>query len=145
MHDLADVFNLDLGPDGRYGYAKLPLYFNEPGRRMPFLMRYAGKLAGFALVTRGSPVSEDPNVLDVAEFFVVRRHRRAGIGSRAAALLWNRYPATWIVRVSAGNPAGYEFWSRTIARYSANRFDSTTRTGSPHGWHIFRFNAAEGA
>jgi predicted acetyltransferase len=142
MHDLSDVFKLDLGPDGRFGYAKLPLYFSEPGKRMPFLMRSAGQLVGFALVTRGSPVSEDPNVLDMAEFFVVRRHRRAGIGARAAALLWNRYPASWIVRVSAGNAAGREFWIRTLARYSSNSFNQTQRAGTPHGWHVFELNTS---
>jgi predicted acetyltransferase len=107
---------------------------------MPFLMRFAGQLAGFALVTRGSPVSEDPNVLDMAEFFVVRRHRRTGIGARAAALLWKQYPASWIVRVSAGNAAGREFWTKTIARYTANRFEETQRAGTPHGWHVFQFD-----
>ena len=139
-HDLSAVFKLDLGPDGRYGYAQLPLYFSEPDKRMPFVMRCAGQLVGFAFVTRGSPLSEDPNVLDMAEFFVVRRHRRTGIGARAATLLWNRYPATWIVRVSAGNAAGRAFWTRTLARYSANRFDETQRTGTPHGWHVFQMN-----
>lgn len=139
-HDLSDVFKLDLGPDGRFGYAQLPLYFSEPDKRMPFLMRSGGQLAGFALVTRGSPMSEDPNVLDMAEFFVVRRHRRVGIGARAAALLWNRYPASWIVRVSAGNAAGREFWTRTLSRYSSNRFNETQRAGSPHGWHVFQMN-----
>ena len=29
-HDLSDVFALELGIDGRFGYEKLPLYWSEP-------------------------------------------------------------------------------------------------------------------
>ncbi len=70
IHELSAVFlNVELGADGRFGYPKLPLYWSEPERRFAFLIRVDGHLAGFALATRGSPVVEDPDVFDVAEFF----------------------------------------------------------------------------
>src|SRR4051812_22354234 len=73
IHDLSAAFpNVELGADGRFGYAKLPLYWSEPERRFPFLIRCGSCVAGFALVTRGSPASDDPNVFDVAEFFILR-------------------------------------------------------------------------
>jgi len=140
-HDLSAVFKLDVGADGRFGYAKLPLYFNEPARRFPFLFRVGGKPAGFALINRGSLVTDDPEVLDMAEFFVLRRYRRTGIGGRAAQMLWNRLPASWVVRVSGGNLAGREFWTPTIARYSAGRYEETHRPGTPHDWHVFQFKS----
>src|SRR3954466_8074223 len=83
-HDLSDVFALELGAEARFGYEKLPLYWSEPEIRFPFLIRAGTRLAGFALVTRGSPASDDPNDFDIAEFFVLRRHRRSGVGRRAA-------------------------------------------------------------
>ena len=89
-HDLSAAFpNVQLGPDGRFGYDKLPRYWTEPDRRFPFLIRCDGRVAGFALATRGSPVVADPNVFDVAEFFVLRQYRRSGVGREAAFLLWN--------------------------------------------------------
>jgi len=45
-------------------WGQLPLYWSEPDRRFPFLVRCGHLLAGFAFVTRGSPVSDDSNVLD---------------------------------------------------------------------------------
>lgn len=40
IHDLSAVFpDVMLGPDGRFGYPKLPLYWSEPDRRFPFLIR----------------------------------------------------------------------------------------------------------
>jgi len=92
IHDLSRAFpNVEMGPDGRFGYRRLPLYWSEPARRFAFLIKCGGRVAGFVLVTRGSPDSpetEDENALDVAEFFVMRRYRRSGVGRRAAFLVW---------------------------------------------------------
>jgi predicted acetyltransferase len=142
-HDLSDVFALELGADGRFGYEQLPRYWSEPERRFPFLIRVGARLAGFALVTRGSPVSDDPDDFDIAEFFVLRRHRHSGVGRRAAFLLWNRLAARWIVRVSAGNPEGLRFWASVIGEYTRGKAVQTTRSGSPHAWRVFSFNSVD--
>lgn len=140
-HDLSDVFGLDLGEDGRFVYDKLPLYATEPDRRAAFLLRSGGHLAGFALVTRGSPASDDPTVFDVAEFFVARRFRRSGVGRRAAYALWDRFAAPWTVRVSQGNAAGCGFWTRVIGEYVGEAPDMITRAGNPHAWRVFSFDS----
>jgi predicted acetyltransferase len=137
VYDLSDVFNLDPGPDGRFAYDKLPLYWSEPERRFPLLIRCDGKLAGFALTVRGSPVTDDPSTFDLAEFFVLRRYRRAGIGRRAAMLLWDRFAAPWTIRVSEGNHAGCRFWSDVIDEYAQGAATQTTRDGRPHPWRVF--------
>jgi predicted acetyltransferase len=83
IHDLSEAFpNIELGADGRFGYEKLPLYWSEPERRFPFLIRFEGRVAGFVLAMRGSPASDDPDVFDVAEFFILRRHRRFSASPR---------------------------------------------------------------
>jgi predicted acetyltransferase len=83
LHDLSEAFPaIEIDANGRVGYDKLALYWSEPERRFPFLIRADGRVAGFVLVTRGSPASDDPDVLDVAEFFVLRRYRRSGVGRR---------------------------------------------------------------
>ena len=69
-HDFSEFHDVDLGPDGRFVYASLPLYWSEPDRH-PFLVRVDGRLAGFVLVKRGSEVSGDKTVWDMAEFFVI--------------------------------------------------------------------------
>jgi len=140
-HDLSDVFALELGADGRFGYEKLPRYWSEPERRFPFLIRAGARLAGFALVTRGSPVSDDPDDFDIAEFFVLRRHRHSGVGRRAAFLLWNRFAVGWVVRVSEGNHGGYHFWRSVVAEFTRGTFVETTLPGSPHPWRVFSFNS----
>jgi predicted acetyltransferase len=140
-HDLSEAFGLELGADGRFSYQKLPLYWSEPESHFAFVIRCGNQIVGFALITRGSPASEDPDDFDVAEFFVVRRHRRSGVGRRAAFLLWNRFPVRWIVRVSERNPGGYRFWARVIADYAGANVVETTRPGTPHAWSVFSFNS----
>ncbi|MFI5398067.1 MAG: GNAT family N-acetyltransferase [Candidatus Binatia bacterium] len=141
IHDLSETFALELGADGRFGYEKLPLYWSEPECRFPFLIRCGTRVVGFALVTRGSSGSHDPDDFDVAEFFIVRRHRRSGVGRRAAFLLWNRFAGRWIVRVSEGNHSGRHFWASVIAEYTSGVLTETMRPGNPHAWRVFSFDS----
>jgi len=139
MHDLSEVFPIDPGADGRFGYHKLPLYWSEPEKRFPFLIRAGHKVVGFTLATRGSPATDDPDVLDVAEFFVLRRHRRTGCGRRAAALLFDQLPGRWIVRVAEGNRGGWPFWQSVVSAYTQGQFTQSNRQGSPYAWRDLSF------
>ena len=140
VHDLSEIFGLAPGEDGRFGYERLPLYFTEQ-TRFPFLIRYGGKLAGFAFVTRGSPASDDPEALDVAEFFVLRGYRRFGVGRRAALQLWSRMPGNWLVRVSQANRAGIPFWEATVREHTGGSYRVTERPGNPSPWRVFEFKS----
>jgi predicted acetyltransferase len=139
MHDMSEIFPLDIDADGMFRYEKLPLYWSQPDTHSPFLIYAAGRVAGFALATRGSPASDDASDLDVAEFFVLRGHRRTGVGRDAAFLLWNQIPGRWVVRVSMANSSGLAFWRRTIEQYTNGRFVEDKRSGSPHEWQVFTF------
>jgi predicted acetyltransferase len=142
VHDLSAVFtHVRLGADGRYGYPKLPLYFSEPERRFPFFIRCAGEVAGFVLVTRGSPVALDPEVFDVAEFFVLRAWRGHGVGRAAAFRSWRERPGRWTVRVAAGNAAALAFWTRTVAAFAPEQSSKRELPGEPHVWHVFEFES----
>ena len=136
VHDLSEIFPIELGSDGLFGYDKLPLYWAEPDLHHAFLIKEGRHVAGFALATRGSPASENPEDLDVAEFFVLRGHRRSGVGRLAAAALWDALPGNWIVRVSEANLAGLPFWSDVVRWYTSGDFVESAR---PEGWRVFRF------
>ncbi len=140
IHDLSAAFpDITLGPDGRFGYRHLPLYWSEPGRRFPFLIRAGAQVAGFALVTRGVLAPEQPDEFDVAEFFVMRRHRRSGVGRDVAMLLWQQLPGRWTVRVSEGNAGALPFWAAVTAEFTGGTALETIRPGTPHPWRVFTF------
>ena len=142
VHDLSDVFPIELGPEGRFGYDKLPLYWAEPAVRHAFLIKHGGHLAGFAFATRGSPASENPEDLDVAEFFVLRGHRRSGVGRRAAMALWDAVPGHWVVRVSEANRAGLPFWSDVIRSVHVWRFRRERAAGGLARLQVCQYSLA---
>ena len=71
------------------------------------------RLAGFALINahshRGVPIDHA-----VAEFFILRQHRRAGVGRRAAQAMFRRYPGRWELAIAKVNTAAHAFWPRTV-------------------------------
>lgn len=143
-HDFSEFHGLDIGADGRFGYAHLPLYWSEPGRH-PFLIRMDTKLAGLVLVKRGPAVSGDGAVWDMAEFFILRGYRRRGIGTQAAHEVWRRFPGLWEVRVMQSNVAALHFWARSIAAFVGADVQSVRveKGGAP--WRLFSFESKRAA
>jgi len=139
MHDFSEILGFTPGEDGRFGYAGLDAYFSQSDR-LPFMIRADQRLAGFALVGRGSQVSGDPSVFDVAEFFVVRGLRRHGVGQGAAAALFSLFPGTWEVRVVDRNQGGQLFWKRAVTVFTHGNFESG-QWRSPRGTNflVLRF------
>lgn len=141
IHDMSEVFTqLEPGPDGRFGYSRLPLYWSDPTNRFAYLLKTGDRVAGFALVKRASAASTG-DVLDIEEYFVLRKHRRSGVGRAAAMLLWRARPGAWIVRVSEGNAGAHAFWRSTIAEFSHGRASERSMPGELHPWRVFSFES----
>jgi predicted acetyltransferase len=139
-HDFSEFQILDIGADGRFGYESLPLYWSELNRH-PILIRVDGKLAGLALVKRGSEISGNQTVWDMSEFFVLRGCRRRGIGMLAAQEVWSRFPGIWEVRVMQSNVLANLFWSKrspTLLVRQANLFASRKVVGTGNFSHSNR-------
>lgn len=82
-YEMTDLADFDINDNGYYEYQDLPLFWNTPNR-YPYLIWVNKKLAGFVLVQQGSPVDDNPDIWDVAEFFVMRKFRKSGIGQYVA-------------------------------------------------------------
>lgn len=106
----------ELGDDGRFpDYPYLDTYWHEPAR-VPLLLRMDGHLIGFALLNdyAHSGMAVDRNM---AEFFILRKHRRGGLGTAAAHAVFSRYPGTWEAAVARRNLAALAFWRRAVASH----------------------------
>jgi predicted acetyltransferase len=141
VHDLSAAFEVDIGADGRFGYDRLDGYFSAPETHFAYFIRRSGDLAGFALVTRGSPASDDPHVLDVAELFVLRRHRRARVGHETVRQLLAERPGRWVVRVSEGNPGALGFWREVILAHVGSPVTPTLFDGRLHRFEVYTFDS----
>jgi predicted acetyltransferase len=104
----------ELEDDGRFeAYPFLDSYWAEPGR-VPLLLRVAGRIAGFCLINRHHHGAM-PVDWNVAEFFVVRKHRRRGVGGAAARRIFAERPGVWEVAVARRNLGALAFWRSAIA------------------------------
>jgi predicted acetyltransferase len=139
-HDFSEFHEIELGADGKFGYISLPLYWREPNRR-PFLIRVDGKLAGFVLAKRGSEVSGDETIWDMAEFFVVRRYRRRGIGTFVAHELWREIPGRWEIRVMESNRSAHLFWAHAISAFTGKTIVSGRAANGDKLWRVFAFES----
>ena len=91
----------------------------------PVVLPNEGQLVGAhqrIRYARQTTLFDDPGVHDMAEFFVVRRHRRRGVGEAAARALFDRFPGRWEVRQTRTNQAATRFWVAVIDRYTRGDF-----------------------
>ena len=140
-HDFSEIMGLELGDDGRFGYPRLASYWRDDGR-FPFLVTVDGRLAGFALVGRGSHLSGDPAVWDVEEFFVARGYRRRGIGAAVARELWRRFRGRWEVRVMEANLPAIAFWAAAIAEFIGRAVPPVFAEAEDRRWQVFAFDSS---
>lgn len=140
-HDFSDFHEVEIGADGRFVYKNLPLYWTDPNRH-PFLLFVDGKLAGFAFVKRGSEVSGDESVWDMAEFFILRGYRRRGVASAAARMMWTRFAGRWEVRVMQSNAAAANFWSRVIDSFTGKSIRPQQVEIAGEAWNVFSFDSS---
>jgi predicted acetyltransferase len=138
-HDMAEWFLVDVHEDGRYRYPPDQVWNDSVDVHLAYL---EGIPVGFAIVGSAEPYLEGAGARDLHEFFVVRRHRRSGLGSALAAQVWDQHPGPWLVRVYQGNRPALPFWRATIDRHTGGAFTEATREVSGRAWSFFTFECA---
>ena len=123
LYDFTEFDGEELNAAGLYEYPYFDHYWAEVGRS-PLFIRVDGRLAGFALVRRlaedeGGPASS------MAEFFILRKYRRLGVGSQAAKRVFQRFPGPWVVGEIAANTPAQAFWRRVIGEFTGGDYTET--------------------
>lgn len=122
VHDFSeqwsDIERGELGGDGLFPqYPYLESYWRK-NSHIPLLIKRGGNLAGFALINdhshSGLPVDRN-----VAEFFIVRKHRRGGVGRAVAHTIFSRYPGQWETAVARRNVGALAFWRNAVRLHAA--------------------------
>jgi len=143
---LIQLYIYDLGGD-RWG-VEADGTFGSPGwhRRFwrrdhghHFVVRLDGRPAGFALVRERAHFA-GAGVREISEFFVLRKYRRRGVGTRAARALFARFPGRWEVAVLTWNPA-QRFWRGVIRRVALGRVSASRRHHGDLTFVVWHFDA----
>lgn len=141
-HDFSEFHDLEIREDGRFGYPSLRLYWSEPDRH-PLVVRLDGKLAGLVLVKKGSRISANDTVWDIAEFFILRGCRRRGVGTQVAHEVWRRFPGLWEVRVMQANIPAQQFWAGAIATFLGEEIRPVPIEHGGRRWVLFSFDTSK--
>jgi predicted acetyltransferase len=138
LHDLSAVEGWNVDERGSFGEDDLDGCWTDQ-QRHPFVIHADGQVAGFAIVDQGSHVTEESDVFDMAEFFILRRWRHLGVGREATRQLLRRFPGRWEVRPFPGYRPGEEFWRRVCVELATGAVTTATfrRAGIPFPMYVF--------
>ncbi len=119
LHDMSEFTGDDVDAHGEFANRYFDHYWAPDAgeERYPLFIRADGALAGFALVR--AVVDE----WQMAEFFVMRRFRRSGIGGEAAAMVFRRFEGRWFVHQLEKNLPAQAFWPRVIGAFIGGAFE----------------------
>ena len=143
-HDFSDQWfdrpEGELDEEGRLEeYGLMDKYWSEPDHEV-MLIRRDGRIAGFVMVNR---YSHSGLALDhqIAEFFVARKHRRAGVGRAAALEVIRARPGQWEIAVARRNEGAKPFWRGVAAAAAAQGSTVDERDQADARWDglILRF------
>lgn len=138
LHDMAEWFEFDATIEGNYAFSTQQEIWDK-GIEVYFV--YCGEIpVAFGLVGLADDYADSPGIRDMDEFFVVRHHRRSGLGRELAKFLWRQYPGPWLVRVYQRNLPAVPFWRSSIAAHTDGRYDEQVADVNGLSWTYFHFN-----
>jgi len=113
----------DINDHGFYNYGYTDYWWNDEDRH-PFFIRADNKLAGFVLVKDSAfeYISDDGNAHKINEFFVMKKYRRAGVGSYAATAAFDMYRGRWEVTHLPYNVPAKNFWKSVVSKYTNGNY-----------------------
>jgi predicted acetyltransferase len=125
-YDLSESEGTDLNEHGYFGYPYLNHYWTESDRH-PFLVRVDDNLTGFVLVNQYTYLPG--NQYSIAEFFILRKYRKRGIGRQVAFHIFNLFQGRWETYQSDANIVGQQFWRSIIGEYTQGNYAETIVEG----------------
>ena len=106
---------------GLYGYDYLDNYWTED-KRWAFFIKVNKNLAGFIMINNYPEVEGDIDYT-MAEFFVMYKYRRLGIGKAAAIKIFDAFPGAWQLKRHPKNIASVKFWNNVVNEYTNGQYN----------------------
>jgi predicted acetyltransferase len=116
MYDFSEYTGHDVESNGLFSvYPDLEKYWNDESR-FPYIIKQDEKNIGFVFVRY---INEgERNYFSIAEFFIMRKYRRKGIGRRAAEHILDLHKGQWEIFQMDSNKSAQAFWRRVILDYT---------------------------
>ncbi len=98
--------------DGTFEYKYFDNYFTDDDREAYLIKSKTGELMGFVMINQYLQKVKTGH--SIAEFLVLPRFRRKGVGGEVAKQCFAMYPGNWEVSPSDGSESAYKFWKMVI-------------------------------
>ena len=139
IHDMSEWLGIEAAGDGQFVFDTGPIWQSDCA---VYLARFAGALAGFGVVSSAKPWLGREAARDVKDLFVLRRHRRHGVGRALARHLWSERPGEWLVRVLAANSPAVPFWRGAVRDFRGDAFEESAVESRGRAWIHLRFDSS---
>ena len=121
IYDFSEFIKYDVENDGLFApYPNLADYWKDDNNKFPYLVKQNDKYVGFVLVKLIQ--SNERNYFSIAEFFILKKYRRSGIGKLVAVEVFNLHKGYWEVYQKISNNPAQVFWNKVISEYTNGQF-----------------------
>ncbi|MBS4176852.1 GNAT family N-acetyltransferase [Bacillus sp. FJAT-49731] len=126
IYDFSEFIEAHVGENGRFDDYPLNNYWTEDNH-FPYLVRFNGNYAGFVLVKWIK--TETISYFSIAEFFIMKKYRRSGLGKSVAKDIFRLHKGNWVVFQMEKNERAQLFWRNVIKEYTGGRFTERVEEG----------------
>ena len=116
LYEDTDVNNI-----GLYGYKYLDHYWTEDGR-VAYFIKVNNKLAGFFMI-RDQQDNKSEKIHTIAEFFVMYKYRKIGIGTYAMEYIFKNFKGKWQIGYTPRNKTAKIFWNKIVGKYTNGKYE----------------------
>lgn len=135
-YDFSEFSDDDINEYGYFGYPRIDDYWNQEGR-YPFFIRVDGKLAGLVLVRSCCEHNNLTNPHNIAEFFVMKKYRKQGVGKVTAMMIFDMFPGGWEISQWTKNLPAQKFWHKVVDGYTNGKYSTFTAVGKDEVGFMF--------
>ena len=127
-YDFSEYTEANVEEDGLFAvYPHLEDYWMDTVHRFPYVIMKEEKYIGFVLVRFIQ--TSDRNYFSIAEFFVMKKYRRQGIGNAVAKDIFDLHKGQWEVFQMEANIPAQKFWKKVITEYTDGKFTQGIENG----------------
>ncbi|PLS15434.1 GNAT family N-acetyltransferase [Bacillus sp. M6-12] len=126
IYDFSEFIDAHVEENGRFGDYPLSDYWTDVNH-FPYLIRFNENYAGFVLVKRIK--TESKSYFSIAEFFIMKKYRRNGLGKSVAKDIFRLYKGNWEVFQMEKNEPAQLFWRNVISEYTNGHFTEKKEEG----------------
>jgi len=121
-YEFSQYDNKDVNKLGLYGYQYLDYYWTEENR-WAYFIEADGELAGFVMVNDYPEVADRKTDFVIAEFFIMYKYRRYGVGKQAFYKVLDLHKGTWQLMRHPKNMPSVHFWNKVIDEYTKGDYE----------------------